>query len=181
VDLSHPSRPGPLSCVTMKVRYGRATWPRFMISCFAFCSFCHRRAWLTAHSTLCREPESYRCLVCSETPKCNAAWATTATPHPRQGPRHGASFARVATVTQVLCTACRAPRANLPMVGAICERFLGSLRRECLDHLLVLFEQHLRLTLEEYAWHFNRARPHQGECVVCFAVLVRQHSVTLAA
>ena len=36
------------------------------------------------------------------------------------------------------------------------------MRRECLDHLLVLSEAHLRRILREYAAYFNRARPHQG-------------------
>ena len=45
----------------------------------------------------------------------------------------------------------------------ICERFLGSVRRECLDHILILGEDHLRRVLEEYVnSYFNIARPHQG-------------------
>ena len=36
------------------------------------------------------------------------------------------------------------------------------MRRECLDHLLVLGEAHLRRVLREYVTYFNRARPHQG-------------------
>lgn len=58
---------------------------------------------------------------------------------------------------RVLRTPVRAPQAN-----ATCERFLGSVRRECLDHLLVLGEGHLRRVLCAYVAYFNRARPHQG-------------------
>ena len=58
---------------------------------------------------------------------------------------------------EVLRTAYRAPKEN-----AICERFLGSVRRECLDHVLILGEVHLRRVLPEYVAYFNRARPHQG-------------------
>jgi transposase InsO family protein len=90
-----------------------------------------------------------------------------ATPH-GQGPRfliwdndckYGTSFARVATGTgiEVLRTPYRAPKAN-----AICERFLGSLRRECLDHLLILSERHLHRAAKQYKEYFNYARPHQG-------------------
>ena len=51
----------------------------------------------------------------------------------------------------------QAPRAN-----AICERLVGTLRREVLDHLLIVNEAHLRAVLTEYAAHYNTARPHQG-------------------
>ena len=73
--------------------------------------------------------------------------------------KYGARFDRVATVSgiRVLRTPIRAPRAN-----ATCERFLGSVRRECLDQVLVLGEGHLRRVLREYVAYFNRARPHQG-------------------
>jgi putative transposase len=57
----------------------------------------------------------------------------------------------------VIRTPVRAPRAN-----AVCERFLGSVRRECADHVLVLGERHLRRVLAEYVGHFNRGRPHQS-------------------
>ena len=57
----------------------------------------------------------------------------------------------------VLRTPIRAPRAN-----AICERLLGSVRRECLDHILLMSESHLRHVLKEYVRYFNRSRPHQG-------------------
>ena len=59
---------------------------------------------------------------------------------------------------RVLKTAVQAPLMN-----AVCERFLGSVRRECLDHLLILGERHLLHVLREYAFqYFNEARPHQG-------------------
>jgi transposase InsO family protein len=46
--------------------------------------------------------------------------------------------------------------------SAICERFLGSVRRECLDHLLILHEKRLHRVLHAYVKYFNRARPHRG-------------------
>jgi putative transposase len=73
--------------------------------------------------------------------------------------KYGPQMARVAATSQIeiLKTPVRAPQAN-----AICERFLGSVRQECLDHVLVLHERHLGRVLREYVEYFNRARPHQG-------------------
>jgi putative transposase len=51
---------------------------------------------------------------------------------------------------------------NASRAKATCERFLGSVRRECLDQLLILHEQQLQRVLKASAQSFNRARPHQG-------------------
>ena len=47
-------------------------------------------------------------------------------------------------------------------MNAVCERFLGSLRRECLDHVLVLDGHHFQRVVAEYVRYHNAARPHQG-------------------
>jgi hypothetical protein len=41
-----------------------------------------------------------------------------------------------------------------------CERVVGSLRRECLDHVIVLNEAHLRRILSSFADYYNEHRPH---------------------
>ena len=62
-----------------------------------------------------------------------------------------------ATGATILRTAVQAPRMN-----AICERLVGTLRREILDRVLIISEQYLRAALTEYQSHYNTARPHQG-------------------
>ena len=58
---------------------------------------------------------------------------------------------------QELRTPYRAPGAN-----GICKKYKGSLRRECLDHTLVLNDRHLMRVVREYNNYFNQERPHQG-------------------
>jgi len=65
--------------------------------------------------------------------------------------------ARVTGDVETLRTPVRAPKAN-----AVCERFIGSVRRECLDHVIIFGERHLRRLVRQYVNYFNRARPHQG-------------------
>jgi putative transposase len=58
---------------------------------------------------------------------------------------------------QIIKTPIRSPQAN-----AIMERWIGSLRRELLDRMLILNARHLRQVLAEYEHHFNTHRPHRS-------------------
>jgi putative transposase len=51
----------------------------------------------------------------------------------------------------------RAPNQN-----AVAERFVQSVRRECLDHFVVFGEAHLRHIMSEYLIYYHQHRPHQG-------------------
>ena len=57
---------------------------------------------------------------------------------------------------RILRTPVRAPQAN-----AIAERWIGTLRRELLDRILILNRRHLEHVLTEYTMHFNQHRPHR--------------------
>jgi putative transposase len=46
--------------------------------------------------------------------------------------------------------------------NAICERIIGTLRRELLDRLLIVNEHHLRQVLTEYLRHYNTGRAHRA-------------------
>jgi transposase InsO family protein len=56
---------------------------------------------------------------------------------------------------EIITTPVRSPQAN-----ALCERLIGTLRRECLDWMIPLTEDHLRRTLWSWLPHYNRGRPH---------------------
>ena len=58
---------------------------------------------------------------------------------------------------QVVRTPLRAPRAN-----AICERWIRTVRTECLDWLLILSRRHFERVLRIYIRHYNRQRPHRA-------------------
>jgi putative transposase len=115
------------------------------------------------------ELESRRVVHFGVTRSPSDAWVAqqwrNATPF-EEGPRFlirdnddkfGAHFSSVTDAVDVLRTPVRAPKAN-----AICERFIGSVRRECLDHVIILSERHLRRLIREYVAYFNHALPHQG-------------------
>jgi putative transposase len=58
---------------------------------------------------------------------------------------------------RVIKSPIQAPRAN-----ACAARFVGTVRRECLDHLLIVGSRHLRRVLAEFHTHYNEQRPHQN-------------------
>jgi putative transposase len=58
---------------------------------------------------------------------------------------------------EVIRTPIQAPNAN-----AIAERWVGTVRRECLDHLLITGRRHLLRVLHGYVQHYNRHRPHRS-------------------
>lgn len=71
---------------------------------------------------------------------------------------YGADFvARAATIgIHTILTLVHAPNAN-----AEAERVIGTLRRECLDYMIVLNERYLTRVLHEYVDHHNTTRPHR--------------------
>jgi putative transposase len=58
---------------------------------------------------------------------------------------------------RIIRTPVQAPRAN-----AIAERWIGTLRRECLDHMLIPGPRHLAAVLREFVDHYNTHRPHRS-------------------
>ena len=58
---------------------------------------------------------------------------------------------------RIIRTPIRAPRAN-----AFAERFVGTLRRECLDHVLIYGRRHFERVLQTYVAHYMKERPHRG-------------------
>ena len=63
----------------------------------------------------------------------------------------------VADGTQIIKTPIQAPNAN-----AYAERWVGTVRREVLDRMLIFGGQQLRLVLAEFADHYNLHRPHRA-------------------
>jgi len=49
-----------------------------------------------------------------------------------------------------------------PWQNGYCERIIGSIRRECLDHIIGLNEKHLRRVLKEYFFYYHESRTHLG-------------------
>ncbi|OGA51960.1 MAG: hypothetical protein A3G24_14540, partial [Betaproteobacteria bacterium RIFCSPLOWO2_12_FULL_62_13] len=57
----------------------------------------------------------------------------------------------------VMRSSVRSPKAN-----SICERVIGTIRRECLDWMIPMSEIHLRSILKSWVEHYNRGRPHSS-------------------
>jgi putative transposase len=76
-----------------------------------------------------------------------------------RGASYGHDFvARTAGLgIRTVLTPVRAPQAN-----SIAEHVIGTLRRECLDHLIVINERHLRAVLRAYVAYYNGHRPHRS-------------------
>ncbi len=83
--------------------------------------------------------------------------------------KYGASFDAVfeSLGVEVVRTLCRAPRAN-----AYAERWVRSVREECLDRIIILDQRHLAYILREYEQFFNTGRHHQGmnQQIPCLSV-----------
>ncbi len=159
-----PPRPSGQNWATFLRNHARDTWA---------CDFLqlHDVLFRPLFAFLITELGSRRIVHVGVTRSPTDAWVTQqlreATPYgvaPRylihdNDTKYGPHFKAVAAGTgiEVLRTPIMAPRAN-----AICERLLGSIRRECLDHMVIVNERHLRRVLLEYVRYFNHARPHQG-------------------
>jgi putative transposase len=61
------------------------------------------------------------------------------------------------TGAEIICTPIRAPNAN-----AVAERWVGTVRRECLDHLLIVGREQVVRVLHGYVEHYNQHRPHRS-------------------
>jgi transposase InsO family protein len=57
---------------------------------------------------------------------------------------------------------CRVASYQAPNANAFAERWVRTVREECLDHLIILNERHLHRVLKEYCAYYNARRPHQG-------------------
>ncbi len=160
----HPSRPHGQTWTTFLRNHAKDIWACDLLQvtdiCFRplFSLFITEHAtWRIVHVGVTRSPsDGWVAQQLREAPPFGAA--------PRflirdNDAKFSAHFTAVATGSgiEVLQAPIKAPRAN-----AICERLLGSVRRECLDHIVLVSEVQLRRVLKEYVTYFNRSRPHQG-------------------
>ncbi len=158
-----PSRPPSQSWRTFLANHARAIWAAdlFVVQTLTF---------QTLYVIFFISHGRRQLLHFEVTAQSNAAWVwrqlIEATPWDRK-PDHlihdrdrvwGGDFAVRAAALGInsLLTPVRAPNAN-----SIGERVVGTLRRECLDHLIILGERHLRAVLAEFVSYYNRERPHR--------------------
>lgn len=148
-----------------------ATFVRNHAHALVVCAFCVTvTATVRVRSVfVVREVGSRRLLHITATSHPTAAWTLQQCREVRAAPRayrfvlhdrdtiysQWLDAAVTALGVRVLRTPVQAPQAN-----AYCERLLGSLRRECLDFLIPLGEEHLRRILCTWKMHYNRGRPY---------------------
>lgn len=65
------------------------------------------------------------------------------------------------SITQLGITVLKSPPPS-PIANSLCERVIGTIRRQCLDWLIPISEWHLRSMLKIWTAHYNRARPHMS-------------------
>jgi putative transposase len=77
---------------------------------------------------------------------------------------HGSAFTKqVDAVAEAVGIEVKKTPFQAPKANAYCERLIGTIRRECLDYLLVLGERHLKGILNEWVAYYNHWRPHRGD------------------
>src|SRR6202161_3342110 len=134
-------------------------------------------------SLFCRRSHSKFCIVLSlcatdDDFGCRFAWRRT---HPRSGSRAKSPRRSRGTARRDISFGIETPRMVQPSCSGsvqwafgtirshpdrpgkmLTERLIGSIRRECLDHMIVLGEAHLRRILRGYAAYYNVSRTHQS-------------------
>ncbi len=158
-----PARPPSQSWRTFLANHAQAIWAAdlFVVQTLSF---------QTLYVLFLISHDPRRLIHLNVTAHPTAAWvwrqmieATPWNQHPRylihdRDRVYGADFAtRLAGLgIESIRTPVQAPQAN-----AIGERVVRTLRRECLDHILPLSEQHVRAVLAEFASYYNQDRPHR--------------------
>src|SRR5208337_3880135 len=155
---------------------GDQRWSTFLRNHARFivaCDFCVvvTATFRVLYVLVVMEHASHRLLHLAATAHPSAAWTvqqlreTISSDHPYRLVIHDrdaifsaefeASLVRLGV--EVIRTPIRSPQAN-----SLCERLIGTLRRECLDWIIPLTEGHLRKTLTLWMAHYNRGRPHSS-------------------
>ena len=92
------------------------------------------------------------------TSRCSGIWLFSISIHDRDN-----IFARRldVSISNLGLTVLKSP-PHSPKANAICERVIGTIRRECLDWLIPISEAHLRSILKSWVKHYNCGRPHSS-------------------
>jgi len=159
------------------------SWSEFLRSqargIVAFDFFCVETAWLrTLYVLFAIELGSRRVHVLGVTRNPDSAWVTQQAWNLAVGERlrgvrflirdrdskFSGPFDEVfrSEGAKIIKTPIRAPKTN-----AFAERWVRTVRRECLDHILILGRRRLERTLREFVSHYNAGRPHRGLHLAC--------------